>query len=58
MEIQTHPHCPYIYLDINAVKEKVNVNTTAHEEDVVDAMEYNKQQRNIRFYIETIKSVG
>ena len=49
MEIQTHPHCPYIYLDINAVKEKVNVNTTAYEEDVADAMEYNNNNKALDF---------
>ena len=45
MEIQTHPHCPYIYLDINAAKEKkVNVNTISQEQDVVDAMYYNNNE--------------
>ena len=45
MKIQTHPHCPYIYLDIKRSKEKVKafVTTVEQKEDVdVDAFgEYN-----------------
>ena len=44
MEIQTHPHCPYIYLDIKRSKEKVNafITTVEEKEDVDAFIEYNK----------------
>ena len=32
MEIQTHPHCPYIYLDINV--ERKNLDSLRMTEDV------------------------